>query len=130
MNGGQSAPKLLWKRGSKLGIEMAASGAGNKIHFVLDDLNIPNIVNKEGPGGQSITASELRYAYRNRERLTGNIYFYKGNVEVGAPWETDAKLWKNYHPKSKAEGNESTQISAQRRNSRLYGSMRKFFARK
>ncbi|NHB98660.1 RHS repeat-associated core domain-containing protein [Photorhabdus stackebrandtii] len=127
--GAQMAPKLLWKRGSKLGIEMAASGAGNKIHFVLDELDISNIVNKEGPGGQSITASELRYAYRNRERLTGNIHFYKNNAETGAPWDTNAELWASYHPKSKHKGNESTHIMAQRRNGSLFRSMRKAFSR-
>jgi len=125
----QTAPKLLWKRGSKLGIEMAASGAGNKIHFVLDELDISNIVNKEGPRGQSITASELRYAYRNRERLTGNIHFYKNNAETGAPWDTNAELWASYHPKSKHKGNESTQIMAQRRNGSLFRTMRKAFSR-
>ncbi|WP_261278620.1 RHS repeat-associated core domain-containing protein [Serratia quinivorans] len=94
------APKLLWKRGSKLGIEIAASGAGNKIHFVLDDLEISSIVKKEGIGGQSITASELRYAYRNRERLVGKIHFYKDKVETISPWAADPELWESYIPKS------------------------------
>ncbi|EPK4062692.1 RHS repeat-associated core domain-containing protein, partial [Morganella morganii] len=85
MSGAQSVPKLLWKRGSKLGIEIAASGGGNKIHFALDNLNIKEIISKSGMGGQSITASELRYAYRNRERLGGNIHFYKDDNEVDAP---------------------------------------------
>lgn len=129
MVGAQMAPKLLWKRGSKLGIEIAASGAGSKIHFVLDELDIPNVVDKEGPGGQSITASELRYAYRNRARLTGRIHFYKNNVETDAPWGGNDKLWSSYNPKSQREGNESTQIIVQRRNGSLFRSMKKVFSR-
>ncbi|MGJ7112298.1 RHS repeat-associated core domain-containing protein [Morganella morganii] len=99
MSGAQSVPKLLWKRGSKLGIEIAASGGGNKIHFALDNLNIKEIINKSGMGGQSITASELRYAYRNRERLGGNIHFYKDDNEVDAPWVSNPEQWNTYKPK-------------------------------
>ena len=99
MSGAQSVPKLLWKRGSKLGIEIAASGGGNKIHFALDNLNIKEIISKSGMGGQSITASELRYAYRNRERLGGNIHFYKDDNEVDAPWVSNPEQWNTYKPK-------------------------------
>ncbi len=100
MSGAQSAPKLLWKRGSKLGIEIAASGGGNKIHFALDSLNTEEIISKSGMGGQSITASELRYAYRNRERLGANIHFYKDDNEVDAPWVSNPEQWNTYKPKS------------------------------
>jgi insecticidal toxin complex protein TccC len=130
MTGAQAAPKLLWKRGSKLGIEMAASGAGSKIHFVLDELDISSIVNKEGLGGQSITASELRYAYRNRERLAGRIHFYKDKAEVDAPWDTSPQLWASYKPKSKHERNEPTQLIAQRRSGSLFRSMRRILSKK
>ena len=94
-------PKLLWKRGSKLGIAIAASGVGNKIHFVLDKLEMSSVVNKQGDNGQSITASELRYAYRNRENLKGLIHFYKDNIEVCAPWDTDSAMWGSYKSKVK-----------------------------
>jgi len=99
-------PKLLWKRGSKLGLEITASGAGNKIHFVLDGLDMASVVSKEGYGGQSITASELRYAYRNKERLGDNILFYKNNETVKAPWETEETLWSTYTPKNKSKADE------------------------
>ncbi|MBS9440749.1 hypothetical protein [Photorhabdus heterorhabditis] len=101
------APKLLWKRGSKLGIEMAAKNGRTKIHFVLDGLNIEQVVNKtkgsdsfEAGPGESITASELRYAYRNRERLGDRIHFYKDDKEAIAPWDENPELWQNYMPKS------------------------------
>ena len=100
-------PILLWKRGSKLGIAIAASGAGNKIHFVLDKLDMSSVVNKQGDNGQSITASELRYAYRNRENLKGAIHFYKDNIEVRAPWDTDSAMWGSYKSKVK---NTSTSV--------------------
>ncbi|MEL5589485.1 hypothetical protein PTT03_10650 [Serratia ureilytica] len=101
ISGSDIAPKLLWKRGSKLGLEMAAQGAGNRIHFVLDGLDILSIVRKEGGSGQSITASELRYAYRNKERLKEKIFFYQNNVQVAAPWESDPELWSQYTRKPK-----------------------------
>ncbi|MFS2223452.1 RHS repeat-associated core domain-containing protein, partial [Pantoea sp. B65] len=92
-------PLLLWKRGSKLGIALAANDAGNKIHFVLDSLNIEAVVKKKGDFGESFTASELRYAYRNREKLAGKIHFYQNNIEVAAPWITDPALWASYLPR-------------------------------
>ncbi|WP_207628769.1 hypothetical protein [Photorhabdus cinerea] len=108
IQGGNSASRLLWKRGSKLGIEMAASNQRTKIHFILDGLNIEQIVNKiKGPTplkagpGESITASELRYAYRNRARLAGRIHFYENGKETIAPWDKDPELWQKYTPKNK-----------------------------
>nr|WP_240042849.1 RHS repeat-associated core domain-containing protein [Photorhabdus luminescens] len=108
---GEMTPKLLWKRGSKLGLEIAASNEKTKIHFVLDGLNIEQIVNKEkgphpsiaGPG-ESVTASELRYAYRNRERLAGKIHFYENDKETIAPWEKSPELWEKYKPRSRNSG--------------------------
>lgn len=114
------APKLLWKRGSKLGIEMAARNGKTKIHFVLDGLNIEQVVNKtkgstplEAGPGESITASELRYAYRNRERLGERIHFYKDDKETIAPWDENPELWQNYIPKSN-KSNVATQGNSER----------------
>ncbi|MGV3344434.1 hypothetical protein ACGVWS_01355 [Enterobacteriaceae bacterium LUAb1] len=91
------APKLLWKRGSKLCLELAASHSSNhKIHFILDQINMELVVSKSGEEGQSITASELRYIYRNRERFAGKIHFYKNDIETEAPWETQPWIWENY----------------------------------
>lgn len=89
-------PNLLAKRGSKLGLYMAAHGAGAKIHFVLDDLDIQAVVNKMGDFGQSITASELRYAFRNRQQLDGHITFYEAGGEVAAPWRSNPLVWSAY----------------------------------
>lgn len=97
-------PLLLWKRGSKLGLQMAANQAGPKIHFVLDDLSESAVINKRGEFGWSITASELRYAFRNRAALGGQIHFYKGGWEVPAPWHTAPWRWSAYKPHSERRG--------------------------
>lgn len=122
--GGNAAPRLLWKRGSKLGIEMAANNGKTKIHFVLDGLNIEQIVHKEKDPdpkkaglGESITASELRYAYRNRERLAGRIHFYENGEETIAPWEKNSELWQQYIPKNKSR---SKNIITQRNHGSRY----------
>ncbi|EEJ8283269.1 RHS repeat protein [Salmonella enterica] len=92
---GGLVPKLLWKRGSKLGIEMAAQ-EHNKIHFVLDGLNINDVVLKKDGGGHSVTASELRFAFRNRERLKDRLFFYKEGELITPPWESDYEPWEAY----------------------------------
>ena len=104
------APDLFLKRASKLGVEMAARGETNKIHFILDSLDLSSVISKKDSAGlfgigrqykgTSITASELRYAYRNRERLKGKILFYNRGQHVEAPWVTDAAAWQKYKPKS------------------------------
>lgn len=80
-----------------------------KIHFVLDVLDIESVVDKvkenlsnpSRPGpGESITASELRYIYRNRERLENNVIFYRNNEKVNAPWVDNKALWNNYKYRS------------------------------
>ncbi|PED43227.1 RHS repeat-associated core domain-containing protein [Bacillus cereus] len=97
---GKWQPALIWKRGSKLGLEIAAVAGetGPHIHFVLDGLNIESVVSKSGEYGKSITASELRYVYRNKERLAGRLNFYKNMEKVGSPWETSPDLWRQYTP--------------------------------
>jgi len=93
------APRLLWKRGSKLGIEMTAQNdAIHHLHFVLDGLMIVDIVEKKAPHGISVTASELRYIYRNRDRLQGKIHFYMRGERVRAPWDISPLLWSKYKP--------------------------------
>ncbi|HDR7760662.1 RHS repeat-associated core domain-containing protein [Bacillus cereus] len=101
--GADRVPKLLWKRGSKLGIAIAASNQKTKIHFVLDNLDIESIVAKRGDSGESITASELRYVYRNRERLQGRVVFYRNGEKLETtPWNDSPDLWEQYSPKNRA----------------------------
>jgi hypothetical protein len=131
-------PRLLWKRGSKLGIEIIARNNGPHLHFVLDGLEIEPIVNKSAVGGQSVTASELRYAYRNRDRLEGKIHFYRDKQEVSAPWVENAALWSGYKPKSAGKysdsgsgsgGHLADKSSASSKFSRFKASIRNAFGR-
>ncbi|EES2339067.1 type III secretion protein GogB, partial [Escherichia coli] len=51
--------------------------------------------------GQSITASELRWIYRNQdnEQIMKNIKFYLRGKEVPAEKILGMPEWKDYHPK-------------------------------
>ena len=91
-------PKLLWKRGSKLGIQAIINEGNAHLHFVLDGLDIGAVARKEGglKSGKSITASELRYLYRQRENIKGRVHFYRNGTEVAAPW-SDPNVW-TYKP--------------------------------
>lgn len=103
--------KLIWKRGSKLGLKIAELGeieGGMHIHFALDRLDIKEIVLKKGSGGVSVTASELRYINRNWKALEGKIHFYRNSEEVDAPWVEDQELWNNYQPKNTQATSKST----------------------
>ncbi|HHR6132380.1 TPA: hypothetical protein ACS72K_004051, partial [Providencia alcalifaciens] len=120
-------PKLLWKRGSKLGVEITASGAGNKIHFILDQLDLEQVVTKAGKNGQSVTASELRYIYRNRERLAGRIHFYQDGVETDAPWVANPKLWSDYSPKTEDSRELSSHITGKSQRKGLIQRFTKIF---
>lgn len=98
---------LWWKRGSKSGIEMVAQqspDSARRIHFILDGMNIPSVVNKDDSlFGGTITASELRYIYRHWDRLQGRVIFYRDGGVVASPWEDaiSSHLWNDYHPKRK-----------------------------
>lgn len=98
--GRDMTPLLLWKRGSKLGIEIAASGGGNKIHYALDGIELPAVIAKRGDEGHSVTASELRYIFRNRKQLEGHIHFYRNQKKVSAPWQSNPWQWSKYSPQS------------------------------
>ncbi|HEJ6984405.1 TPA: hypothetical protein SMF26_004507 [Serratia marcescens] len=94
----------FFSRGSKAGLEMIIrSGGRDKIHFVLDDIDIERVINKSG--GSSITNSELRYLYRHRREINGKgkVHFYKNKQEVLAPWESDPARWCKYKPAASEE---------------------------
>ncbi|HGM5581646.1 TPA: RHS repeat-associated core domain-containing protein [Pseudomonas putida] len=84
-------PELLWKRGSKLGLEMVASGRGPVVHFHLDGVDMSAVINKSSVKGRSITSSELRYVLKNKERFVGKVVFYRNGEEVPFPKEEPRK---------------------------------------
>ncbi|QWZ75364.1 hypothetical protein [Enterobacter roggenkampii] len=89
---------LWWKRGSKNGIEMIAqqsSDSKRRLHFILDGLNVQGVINKDKNFyGLKITASELRYIYRNWGRLKDKVIFYLNGEVVKAPWEKSNIFYK------------------------------------
>jgi len=80
----------------KSGLEMAIIDPKVVIHFLLDRIEMNRVIDKE----TDFTGSELRFAYRNKERLAGKIFFYEKGKQVAPPWEQDPTLWDSYKPKS------------------------------
>lgn len=94
----QNRSYLAIRRACKFGIGMAATHAafgGNKLHFLLDGLDLEEVARKkqrQGYGGRtsvSITTSEIRYVYRNWAKLRNVVRFYVNLTQVNPPWEED-----------------------------------------
>lgn len=92
----------------------------NVIHFVVDGIIMDDVVLKKGEGGHSVTASELRYAFRNRERLNGRLFFYERGELTSTPWQSNPALWQNYDHKP----------IARKERLNFLGALRKSFRRK
>ncbi|WP_157664497.1 hypothetical protein [Bordetella genomosp. 9] len=88
-------------RKCKAGLAWEAARNGH-IHFMLDAIDIDAVVNKIPPYGDSITASELRWVYRNRFKVEVQhcIQFWHKGEPVIPPWQTiDGKaVWERYSP--------------------------------
>ncbi|MHC5231071.1 hypothetical protein [Brucella sp. LJL56] len=100
-------------RKCKRGLEWAAE-KGKPAHFILDDINIKNVLDKDTTPGQSVTSRELRYVYRNRDNEIGkNVHFWKEGKEVEAPWDSEREPWKDYKPKRErtGEGETSSEVN-------------------
>lgn len=96
----------LISRASKAGLStILSSGRTDVIHFTLDDLDMDQVVMKTR---RSATSSELRYLFRNREKLVDKVLFYQNNKLVDAPWRTDRTGWSRYKPKSTLGGASSS----------------------
>lgn len=65
---------------------------GNKIRFMLDGLDLKDVV-KTGKHKDKSTSHELRYIYRNRDQFAGKVAFYKGDKRCPAPWVLEPGLW-------------------------------------
>lgn len=81
--------KLMVSRLSKLNIKTTIQNKG-KIHFALDNIDVDQVINKEGNPmfWKSITASELRYVKRHWDEFSAHIVFYReGEALATAPWE-------------------------------------------
>jgi hypothetical protein len=98
--------KLAIKRICKAGLLSAAlPGTVHHIHFDLTEINEAIVVNKlrEASGISSFTSSELRLTYRKKDEIGDRVHFYKGEVEVRAPWIDNPEVWEKYSPKGASQ---------------------------
>jgi len=97
--------KKVITRMSKAALDMMIkSTSGEKVHFILDGLDIDKVIKKQEMGSayseRSTTAAELRFLYRNRDQIKGRVFFYKNRVKVQSPWDSASDRWLDYNPKS------------------------------
>ncbi|UBM27366.1 RHS repeat protein [Pseudomonas sp. p1(2021b)] len=113
----------LWKRTSKAGLEFQLLVRKAPVHFLMDGLEINEIVSKQGGGGQSVTASELRWLYRRRELLDvkGNVFFYRGGKKISHAEVFGDPQWQRYIPKER-----SCQQGNGRRSNGVFGALRRY----
>lgn len=101
---------LAIRRGCKFGIEhvLNAVSPDAKIHFLLDRFNNNNgdrmvqatykmASSARGRTAVSITYSEIRYVYRNWDRLKDHVNFYYQFKKAEAPWEDTVRqaIWQD-----------------------------------
>jgi hypothetical protein len=106
---GQDDSNSALRRKSKGGLHWATLVEQKHVHFVLDSLDIHAVINKsysgkenadnpKGPSSnssanseknRSITGSELRWIYRNRDnhQVKQHIHFWLDGEHCSAPWE-------------------------------------------
>lgn len=100
-NGERIEPCEHTKRGCKIGIDIVKARPNTTIYFVLDALDKREVIDRRY-GKQahysSLTASELRYIYRNWEGLEDKVIFFEDRKRTGAPWTEwfYKDKWKNY----------------------------------
>ena len=90
-------------RSCKAWIRMTAL-LGTKIHFILDGIDMNDVVDKEREHYTAFTSIELRSAFKYnlclRSSIDPYINFYKGGEKVGPPWEDQPGvlngLWAGY----------------------------------
>jgi hypothetical protein len=92
-----AAKELAIRRSCKFGIEHAVAN-GSRIHYALDEIGMPAVVNKttfdknvKGHQFQKIPicTTELRFLFRNWQRIgaTNLVFFYRGFMTVPPPWQ-------------------------------------------
>ncbi|EGC7616953.1 type III secretion system effector EspK [Escherichia coli] len=93
----------LWAKTSKAGLEFQTLTRNKTVIFCAGEIvnSLKLIANKSDGYGQSITASELRWIYRNKDndQIMKNIKFYLRGKEIPAEKILGAPEWKDYKPK-------------------------------
>ena len=93
-----------WKRTSKAGLEYQAKQRGGRVHFIIDDLDWDQIATKDAQFGRSVTSSEIRWLYRQRNdpQVTRNVIYWKDGKVSQSPWQLAPDAFAQYHPSSEA----------------------------
>jgi hypothetical protein len=103
----------ITRRACKFGIEHILQLASNYnepclVHFILDEMVQTEVAAKQvktngdhQPRIVPITFSELRYVFRNWDRLADKVVFYRNQKVCPAPWDDDVtpankQAWANY----------------------------------
>lgn len=73
---------------------------GHKVHFLLKDLDQNQVVSRQKKFTQasSYTSCELRYIFRNWDKIKHSVIFYENDEITSAPWEAGIykDLWAQY----------------------------------
>ncbi|PHM40328.1 T3SS effector EspK [Xenorhabdus mauleonii] len=79
------------------------------VHFILDGLNMDQIINKGTEYGKSITARELRWVYRNRndDRVAKKVQFWLNDRQVVPPWVSGSPIWESGSTLHEIEGDKN-----------------------
>jgi len=93
-----------WIKTSKAGLEFQTKIREEKVIFCIDSLvdSVDDIARKHGRFGQTITAHELRWIYRNRndDKIKENVIFSLRGKIVSHETIFSLKDWEKYQPKS------------------------------
>lgn len=92
---------------SKAAVDFTTQKQGNKIHFVKGDLDWSHAADKRTSQGKRTTAHELRYIFRNWDKMKDQVRFYSDKKGTPAlpPWEAeDTKAaWEDYAQRRKSK---------------------------
>lgn len=92
------------RRASKFGATQVGNTLGARVHFVLDEIDMKDVLDKaefpEKPGAVRkmvpITTSELRALFRNWGFACKHVTFYRKQTVHPPPWDEDPKGWTEY----------------------------------
>lgn len=91
-----AADDISVRRSCKFGIEYVTQKLGGRIHYALDGIDIGKVVdrgtvrNKSGFEKVPICTSELRFLFRQWQRVGSKVQFWRDYDHCEPPWADDA----------------------------------------